>query len=530
VARPLRPLKTPRPALQFALFVAVALLTRAPFLRVPFLDLDEAAALVGSRVLLGGGTLYVDFADNRPPLLYAFYALAQALFGDGLPAVRLLAALVVLPPTALAASAFYRHDRRGLVAGLLYLVYGAAFLAHDMHAVSPEVVMLLPVAWALVLLRDETTACRGWRLLVAGALVGLGFLLRQQAALVLPALAISAWWADRAPGEPSGRVPRRALRLVALGLGFAGPLAVTGLVFAARGAARELLFWTLLHNVGYAANPISLREGLERALSYLVPFALVTAPLAWAAGRARAANGSRHHLRLLHGLLVFSLPAVFVGFRFFPHYFVQLYLPLALLAAPWTSAALEPPISRAGRFAVAWALGMLVAFTAANALLYSGRVQVYEETRPVFADVARKLRADPCHGRGPLFVWGFAPQLYAESGLQPASRFVVPQASLAGYVPGNRGSRSGERDTRALVRADHWDLLMGDLARRPPAFVLDTAPAGLHGWECCPMAEFPRLNAYVRGSYDAVAIVDGVWLWRRRDCALRAALPGPAGY
>ena len=146
-------------------------------------------------------------------------------------------------------------------------------------------------------------------------------------------------------------------------------------------------------------------------------------------------------------------------------------------------------------------------------------MRVYEETRPVFRDVARHVRADHSFGRGPLFVWGFAPQLNAEIALPPASRFIVPQASLAGYVPGNRGSRSGEQDTRALVRADHWDLLMGDLARRPPAFVLDTAPAGLHGWDRHPMADFARLDAYVRGSYDAVAIVDGVWVWRRRGCA-----------
>ncbi len=519
---------TPRPALRFLLFAAVALLTRAPFLRVPFLDLDEAAALVGSRVLLGGGTLYVDFADNRPPLLYAFYALGQTLFGGGLLGVRLLTALAVLPLTALAASAFYRHDRRGLLAGLLYLVYGAAFLAHDMHSVSPEVLMLLPLAWALVLVRDAADARRLVRLLGAGALVGLAFLLRQQAGLALPALAIAAWRADDAPAVPAARARparRPSLRLVLLGLGFTLPLAVTGLVFAARGAAHELAFWTLVHNLGYAKNPISPGEALERALSYLLPFALVTAPLAWAGWRSRASQESPYRRWLLQWLLLFSLPAAFVGFRFFPHYFVQLYLPLALLAAPWTAAALGPPLSRPGRYAVAWALGMLVAFTATNAVLYSGRVHVYEETRPVFRDVARQLRADRCFGRGPLFVWGFAPQFYAETGLPPASRFVVPQASLAGYVPGNRGARSGGQDARSLVRADHWDLLMGDLARRPPAFVLDTAPAGIHGWDRYPLTSYARLDAYVRASYDAVKIVDGVWVWRRRGCASES-VPG----
>jgi hypothetical protein len=76
-----------RPGTRLALFVALAVVTRAPFLTVPFLDLDEAAALVGSWQLLGGGTLYVDFVDNGPPLLYGAHALAQILFGRGMLAV-----------------------------------------------------------------------------------------------------------------------------------------------------------------------------------------------------------------------------------------------------------------------------------------------------------------------------------------------------------------------------------------------------------------------------------------------------------
>ena len=115
-------------------------------------------------------------------------------------------------------------------------------------------------------------------------------------------------------------------------------------------------------------------------------------------------------------------------------------------------------------------------------------------------------------------MWGFAPQVYAEAGLRPASRFVVPQASLTGYVPGNRASRTGAVDTKSLVREDHWDLLMSDLERNRPAFVVDTAPSGLHGWGLYPLAEFPRLRAFVKSRYDAVAVVDGLWIWRRRGC------------
>ncbi len=495
---------------RLAVFVALALLTRAPFLTVPFLDLDEAAALVGSWTLLDGGTLYVDFVDNRPPLLYDLYALSQLLLGRGMLAVRLLTAVVALPLTALAASGFFGHDRRGLVAGILYLVYGAAFLAHDMHAISAEVLMLLPLGWAVALLPGEAEARRPGRVLIAGLLVGVAILVRQHAASWLPALSLVV---AIAPGSTGRRLGRIVLLLV----GATAPLAGCLAFFSARGAADELVYWTVTHNLGYAANPIPAAEALERAASYLLPFLLVTAPLWWAGCRSWPLYESRHQRVLLTSLLVLSLPLAFVGFRFFPHYFIPLYLPLALAAAPSVAAA-RRPLSRPARAFLGWTVVSLVGFTAANLALYRGPVRVYEETSPLYGRVASRLREDSCFERGALFVWGYAPQLYAEAGLPRASRFVVPQASLTGYVPGNRASRSGEIDTSALVREEHWDLLMTDLERSRPAFVLDTAPAGLYGWDRYPLTHFHRLDRFVRSDYRAVADVGGVWIWRRRGC------------
>jgi Dolichyl-phosphate-mannose-protein mannosyltransferase len=510
-----------RPGVTLGLFVAASFLARAPFLTVPCLDLDEAAQLVGSWELLRGGTPYVDVVDNRPPLLYAFYALAQALLGRGLPAVRLLVAIAVVPLTAFAASAFFRHDRRGVVAGLLYVVYGAGFLAHDMHSASPEVLMLLPLGAALVAGSSPPAGPRdGLRHLVAGILLGVGALVRQQAALWLPAFALAAWAdGERATATPT---PGRVGRLLALVGGLALPLAACYTWFAARGAAGELVFWTWTHNLRYAHNPIPPGEAFERAASYLLPFLIATAPLWWAAWRSRPELGRRGGW--LAAAVAGSVAGALIGFRFFPHYFIPLYLPLAMAAAPATALAIGQR-GWAGRLAVAWPLVLLVAFTAANLLLYRGPRHAYEETRPVFRRVGERLRADPCYGRGRLFVWGFAPQIYVEADLRPASRFVVPQASLTGYVPGNRASRVGTVDTRALVRSDHWDLLMGDLERSGPAFVADTAPSGLHGWDRFPLVDFPRLQAFVRDRYDAVAVVDGVWIWRRKGCA--AASPPP---
>jgi 4-amino-4-deoxy-L-arabinose transferase-like glycosyltransferase len=506
----------PRRLALFGGFVLVALVTRAAFIGVPCLDLDEAAQLTVARELARGATLYVDVADNRPPLLYLLYA-AAPLAGGGLPGVRLLTALLVLPLTAFGASAFFRHDRRGALAGLLYLVYGAAYLAHDMHAVSPELLMLLPLSAALALARDGEPA-QPRRLIAQGVLVGLAALVRQHAVLWLPALALAAWSADS--GRRSSDA-ERAGRLALIGAGFLLPLAVCLLVFAALGALPELVFWTWTHNLEYARNPLPATEALARAASTLGPFLIVTVPLWWGAWRSRPQLGRSWGVLVL--AVAGSLAGAVLGLRFFPHYLVPLYLPLAIAAAPATLEAIEGR-SRAGRLAVAWPLVALAGFTVANLALYSGRYRVYEETRPVFRQVAERLHADPCRAAGPLFVWGFAPQLYVESGMRPASRYVMPQAPLVAYEPGNRASRSAPPDP-TLARPEHQERLLADLARSRPAFVLDTAPSGLHGWDRHPLGELPGLEAFVHEGYDAVADVDGVWVWRRRGC--EAAAPRP---
>ena len=66
----------PRVALLFLIYVAVSLLTRAPFLPVEIIDMDEAAHAVGSWVWMDGGFLYRDFVNNKPPMLYVYYSFA----------------------------------------------------------------------------------------------------------------------------------------------------------------------------------------------------------------------------------------------------------------------------------------------------------------------------------------------------------------------------------------------------------------------------------------------------------------------
>lgn len=503
---------------RYALYLLVSLLTRWLSLVVEILDVDESAHAVGSWVLLGGGRLYTDFVDNKPPLLYAYYALPQLLLGPGLRAVHLFTAVVTAPLAALGASAVFRHDRRGVIAALLWLVYGASFLAHDMLAASADLVLLLPASWAIAIAADEARAARARPLFLSGLLLGLATLVKHQAAFWL----LAVGWAASRP-RAGDRDSAAVSRVCALVTGFVLPLVGTWIAFAATGGAHDLVYWLLWRNALYAATPAA--EALGRASSYLLPWLIATAPLWWAWTRSRALLDP-HRRCLIDGLIVLGLLPAFVGFRFFPHYFVPAGFALAVGAAPAVAGWLERPrASRAGRVFLAATLVIATGFAGLNAWLWLGGSGVYHEEDSVYRLVPERLAADPCFPGSRLFVWGWAPIFYYEAGLRgarPASRFVVlAQAGLTAYVPGRPAGNGPAPDESPVFAPAHWDLLMSDLERTRATYILDTAPAGLYRWSRYPLSDYPRLESYIAERYERLDDVSQVRVYRRRGCAAR---------
>jgi 4-amino-4-deoxy-L-arabinose transferase-like glycosyltransferase len=460
--------------------------------------MDEAAHAVGSWTWMNGGLLYKDFINNKPPLLYVYYAFAQLVFGKGLFAVHLMTALLVVPLTAFAASAFFDHGRDGIYAGVLFLIYSASFLAHDMHSTNAEILMVLPGAWAIVLLRHRSLTDIKWRMLLSGILFGIGFLLKYQIALGIIAVAIACirtgnrTWFYLLPG-------------------FFTPLLITVWLFQSAGGLENLLYWLVWNNLLYSANPISMWEAFGRAASYLLPFLLVTSPLWYFCVRSRSIfDGYRRALTTW--LILISIPPLFIGFRFFPHYFIQLYFPLMIAATPAIVESLHK------KTFLVYSVALLVLCTISNAFLYYGDRQVYRERDPIYSRVAERLKADPCFTRGTLFVWGYAPAFYYYSDLNPASRFVVMgQARLTGYVSGNLGSLDRVSDHRGVPQ--HWEWLMSDLDENRATYILDTAPAAIYRWNRFPLHAFPQLQNYINENFDRLDVVDDVVIYRRNQCS-----------
>ena len=487
-----------RAALLYLIFAIVSLLTRAAFLPIEIIDMDEAAHAVGSWTWIEGGSLYRDFINNKPPLLYVYYAFAQILFGKGLFAVHILTAIFVVPLTALAVAAFFDYEKRGFHAGLLYIMLSTCFLAHDMQSTNAEILMVLPGAWAIALVRNSELAGSRKRMFFAGLLFGIGSLFKYQIALGIVAVAIACWrigrhtWIYQLPGFLIAPV-------------------VTLALFQLSGGLQALLYWLFWNNLLYSANPISWNEAIGRFASYLLPFLLLTSPFWWFAFRPRMAERPPYVSTLSIALLIVSIPPVFVGFRFYPHYFIQLYFPLLIAALP--------AIFQANRFrAIATYVVVLFCLTTVvNGYLYYGGAGNYREQDPVYKKIAERLKQDECYSGGRLFVWGYAPAFYYYAGIPPASRFVVMgQARLTGYVSGNLESL--DRAASGGVPL-HWDWLFEDFQKNGVTYVLDTAPAAIYRWNHFPLDRFPRLKNFVNAEFDRIDTIEDVAIYRRRQCS-----------
>jgi len=449
-----------------------------------FVNVDEAAHLVGSLELTSGGQLYRTFVDNKPPLIYLFYALA----GGSMWALRLLAIVLLWLPLGWLASRCARAPRDRLLVGGLYLLTSAGFVAADTHAVNTELVGLVPTALAAWFFHRRRSF---GALFVVGALVGVAGLAKQPylAFLAAPGLALLWPW----PG-----VLTAASKLAALGLGCLAVLGGASALFVLAGSHDEYLSWAWLFNLQHVSAPVSVAEALVRFAKMGLPLVGVSLGL-WALAFWRKARAStpRPEERFVWAALVVTLLPAFLGFRLFGHYFLPAHYFLVQLAAP----AFLRAWSEKGLLRAAAILAVLpgVVFTFLNPLLYAPGFGVAPVTDPVFREVGEYLKQRPCPG--PIFVWGYAPQIYVFAERRPASRYVLPIEPITGFVSGNERFESGELPPDFHVSEARRAELLADLERTPPAYVVDLSRAKFDHWDRFPLRAFPALAALVEADY-----------------------------
>lgn len=391
-----------------------------------------------------GAVIYRDVWFDKPPLVPAVYLLWGTATG---PVLRVVGAVYAMVAALLAyaiATRLWTRREGYLAAGLM-----AFFLTFDTHsAVLPlaaDLLLLMPhLAAVLLAIRKQP--------FLSGIAAGVGFLLNAKGVFVLAACAMFAW-----PG------------VLPLAAGFLLP---------------NLLV------LGYLTGTDAIIRYIDQAWRWPALYAnspLVPDPV-WN-GVLRTANWLGFHAVLLIGAAVFwwrerqwkflvwaalCYAGVVLGWRFFPRYFFLL-LPALSIAAARGMAVLRP------RVAVVLALVCL----AVPLVRFGPRYASLENWNDLAMDrdsrQAARIALAAAQTGSTLYVWGYRPELYVYTGLQPSSRYLDSQA-LSG-VPADRHLtqstvvlREGTAEARREVAGSLPGILIDGLGLLNPALSMDKYP------------------------------------------------------
>ena len=426
--------------------VVLSLSLRAPsFIDVP-LDRDEGAYALIAQQWARGATLYRDYFDHKPPLIYGAYRGIFAVAGERLAAVRTAFALANAFTALVCAGIVWRLTAgRQLVAALLTAVAACIFLNSPLvqgETANTETLMVLGTACAAWLISQ---AARGRiAATLAGVCAGLALLAKPVA--LCEAAFFAIWLATRAsPG------PTQARRFIA---GVVLPSLVCGLYALGHAALVPSIDAVLFYNLRYAgAAAVPLWARLAALpIDYGVPLALLWAGVAGCTLTVLRSGPQPANFAL--GWTAAALVGTLASGRIYDHYYQQLIPPMAVGLGITAAAIGQLTRSRGARiaYAIAVAVGLWPPITAARNFAAYGRVHSCADWQPRLAAVIRSLTAPDDR----LFIWGAEPYLNFAAERRPPNRFIYKYPLLSNNQAGR----------------DAWLELLSTWNARPPAVIV----------------------------------------------------------
>ena len=429
------------------LFAAILLVLLAAHLcHTRVLWAEEGLPMAAARQMAEGKTLYREAWFDKPPLVPAVYLLWGVR--DGVP-LRIAGAVYDLLACWLAF--LIARKRYSVAAGHWAAALMAFFLIFDTaSAVIPlaaDLLMLVPHLGAIWFAVSR-------RPLLGGVCAGVAFLFNTKAVFVLTSCAVFV-----------------APALLPLLAGFAIPCALAALALRLSGAwpfyVDQVWVWSSRYAASsHVSNP--LLNGITRTANWLGFHAVLLAGIAMGWLRARAIEWK------MAAWVLLSLAGVSLGWRFFPRYYFQL-LPVLVIAAAAGLATMKRQH--------AWILLLLVVpfarFGPRYYLLAAGQSANWPDTAMDRESKRAAALANPQPGDS-LFVWGFRPDLYVDTAIPAATRFLDSQA-LTG-VPADRHLTqstpvvNNTAAARTELARSHPTVIIDGLSLYNPALAIDRYP------------------------------------------------------
>jgi 4-amino-4-deoxy-L-arabinose transferase-like glycosyltransferase len=490
----------------------VTLLLRFPALLSHPFCIDESYYAAGAVELISGGAFYRDVVDHKSPGIYFIYAVIYWLAGSynqtAVHVVLLLVAALSAYLVGLIAQTFF-GGRAGRWAGTLYAMASVIGPANDFQAANTELFMNLPVLTALWL------CARSWvgKNLSAneagamGLLMGVAILIRPQAALALLPVAVTFF-----------RLRFGARKLLLLLAGVALPtLALLAWLWNA-GVLADLQSSMAYARYYTSCLPFRMKlfNGTLKSLFFLAIDVGLIIPVVGlvAYGRRRDQAWTQGAGCWLVSWLLASVVAVTAGGRFYPHYFIQVLPPLAIMAARQltsgeTGNSIRKSWSKAALGLLALGAGMSVAIAVADRQVWPRSAWHQDRYRAVAEYVRAHTGAD-----ARIFVWGNSPEIYLYSQRRMATRYMSVNYQT-GRVWGTPANDLGHPPYRDGVPALTWDNLMNDLERNRPEIIVDAAAGKLAKMDDEPIPRHARMAAFVEQHYRLETTMLGVPIFRR---------------
>ena len=474
--------------------VLITVAIRLPSLLHPQPIDSEAMYSVVANEIVDGGRPYIDAVERKPPLLFWTYAGIFEVAGKfNWRALHFVALLWTLSAMAglyvIGRNLFNRNT--GLIAALFYSLFQPWWYWKNL-SLDAEMLMNLPIIWAWVIGFRRSSSPLRPELFPAGALLGAAFLLKQPAAITAVPLGIylllPSYRASR------GFTPTNSIiQATMLTLGFFAALGLVSIVLWKQGIVHDAFYWTIAdHDVPH----VFWQKGIVNTLIFLgTCLPLLFGAIMACRDKSEIWTGKMAERTALLGLLAASAIGAAAGARFYPHYYVQLIPPLALLAASyyarlWSRTIQPPHWLLRPRVTYAWLALTIIAFSIKHWTGLAPRRVPSEAGGYLFT------HSDPTDR---IFVWGQSPEIYLDAHRRPACRYITT-FPLTGYVFG--GPIPGF-DTRSRILPGAWSTLNQDFARHPPTYIIDVQPDPKSAQY--PVKNFPILAKLLAEQYQPVA-------------------------
>jgi hypothetical protein len=465
---------------QWGLILAIVALACLRLCHVRLLWADEDYHLATALNILHGKLPYRDFWYDKPPLNAVYYLLIGAYSGWPLRLLDAGYVLVACRLIFLLARTLW-SAKEGWTAALLLAFFSTFYLPSAVIPFAADALMLVPHLAAVYL---AITARPFW----AGLAAGLAFLFNIKGAFVLAACGV---WSFAA--------------LPLLLIGFATPVSAAAVVAIVTGAwpgySEQVWRWGLIY-----AERAPVTEPLKNA-------AIRTAH--WMGFHAALVLGAVCGFRepgrwRLAMWLLLSFVAAALGWRFAPHYFLQVLPPLVVIASRGIVLVAHRKAPSAAAFAILLLIPFIRFAPRYARLAYDDILQREPQWIDVAMDIdsqhaAKEVRALARPG-DTLFVWGYRPDLYVYTRMTSDSRFWDSQP-LTG-VPADRHLQVTDAIYGGPAAANREEL-----ARSHPTFVVDGL--GLLNPKLAPSA-YPELRPWL-AHYRLVARTNLSLIYRRSD-------------